>query len=153
MASKLTLTLYDYSLESSPAGFQGVNLTAGNLTAQFGLMDDLKAAVQGITLGTTIREVRVAVEQDSTKTQPVSAFAQREMKWLVRYIDTVNPNGNGTIEIPTPDLSLLDSNGVYMDVSAGTPGEDFVTAFEAFQRSRLGNTVTFVNAEFVGRNI
>lgn len=152
MASKLQLTFMDYSFEDSPATFEGVDMDAANITAQFGLMDDLRDAVIGISLGTLVKDARTAAVVDTARTRPTSPFAQRENKWLVRYLDTIDPAGNGTKEIPAPDLGELDASGAYLDL-AGTEGAAFVAAFQAFQRSRLGNTVTVESVQYVGRNL
>jgi hypothetical protein len=151
MASKLNITYLDYSLETSTAGFTGVTLTAGNFAAQAALMDTLVSATQAITLATKIKDSRIAVVTPFAETRPTSPYAQRESKWLLRYSDTVSPAGNGTIEVPASDLDLLDANGTHMDL-ASTEGAAFKAAFEAFQRSRLGNSVTLDSIEFVGRN-
>lgn len=152
MASELDVLYMDYSFENSPAGFRGVDLTAANFDAQNTLMDNLVGAVQAIILGTKIKDTRKATVEEFSKTRPASAFAQRELKWRVIYNDTVNPAGNGSLEMPTPDLQFLDANGTHLDL-ASTEGAAFVTAFEAYQRSKLGNTVEVQSVELVGRNI
>lgn len=152
MASELDLLYLDHSLEKSGAGFRGIDLTAGNIVAEFAKMDALVGALQAIVLGTKVKDTRKAAETTFTETRPVSAFAQREIKWLIRYTDNVTPNGNGTIEVPTADLQFVDGTGEYLDL-AGTEGAAFETAFNDYQRSRLGNAVTLVSVQFVGRNL
>jgi hypothetical protein len=152
MASEFDLLIMDYSFETSPVNFRGVDLTAANFDAQNGLMDDLYDAAIAIILGTRIKDTRKATVNEFAKTRPSSAFAQRELKWRVVYLDTVDPNGNGSLELPTPNLLFLDANGTHLDLSS-TEGAAFVAAFEAYQRSRLGNTVTVQSVELVGRNI
>lgn len=151
MAAKVNITYLDYSLETSTAGFTGVTMTAGNFAAQAALIDTLVSATQGITLATKVKDSRIAVVTEFAETRPTSPFAQRENKWLLRYTDTVDPNGNGKLEIPAPDLDLLDAAGTHLDLTS-TEGAAFKDAFEAYQRSRLGNTVTLDSAEYVGRN-
>lgn len=151
MASELDVTYLDYSREKSTAGFRGVDLNAGNFAAQQALMDALVSATQVIVLGTKVKDTRKAVVTTFTETRPVSPFAQRENKWLVRYTDNVTPSGNGTLEIPAPDLDFLDANGTHLDL-AGVEGAAWVAAFEAYQRSKLGNAVTVASVEYVGRN-
>ena len=151
MASKINLSIMDYFFEDSPTQWSGVDMNAGNITAQFGLMDDLRDAIIAVTLGTVVTETRTALVDENARTRPTSPFAQRELKWLVRFNDTVNPAGNGTREIPTPDLALLDASGEYMDLTS-TEGAALVAAIEAFHRSKLGNTVTVESIELVGRN-
>lgn len=151
MTSELSITYLDRSSETSAATFRGVDLTAGNFTAQMGLMDALVSATQAIVLGTKIKDARKAVVTTFTETQPTSPYAQRENKWLVRYTDNVSPIGNGSLEIPAPDLDFLNSEGTFLDLGT-TEGAAFETAFNAFQRSRLGNACTLVSVQYVGRN-
>lgn len=151
MASTFALTFLDRSSEKSTATFRGVSLTAGNFAAQAALMDALAAATVSITLGTKIKDERVAVVTTFAEVRPTNPFAQRENKWLLRFTDDVTPNGNGSMEIPAPDLGLLDDAGVYLDL-ASTEGAAFKAAFEDFEVSRLGNPVTLVSAQYVGRN-
>lgn len=152
MASKVQLLYMDYSYEESPVTLPGVDFTAGNIVTQFGLIDDFVDAINGVTLGTLVKDTRTAAVAEFTKTRPASPFAQREMKWLVRYTDDVTPNGDGTFEIPTPDLALLDAGGEFMDLTTAG-GLALIAAVEAYGRSRLGNAITLVSAEYVGRNI
>lgn len=152
MPSKLQVLVMDYSFEDSPVTLRGVDMNAGNIAAQFGLMDDVVNALAGVTLGTKVKDSRQAAVTEFARTRPVSQYAQRENKWLVRFLDTVNPNGNGSFEIPTPNLTLLDASGEYMDLGS-VEGAALVAAIEAFHRSSLGNTVTVENIEYVGRNI
>lgn len=152
MASRITVGILDYSLERSPVTLSGVDLTAGNFAAQAILMDDFVTAVDGVTLGTLSKDTRLASETSISDAQPASPFAQREMKWLVRYSDTVNPVGNGHFEVPTPDLALLDAQGEFMDLTLAA-AIAFVDAVEAYGRSRLGNAITVQSVEYVGRNI
>lgn len=152
MASKVQVQIMDYSFEDSPATVYGVDLNAGNIAAQFTLMDTLVGAIQGVILGTKVKDSRSAAVTEFARTRPTSPFAQRENKWLVRLLDTVDPAGNRTMEIPTPDLDLLDNTGEYMDLTS-TEGAALVDALEAFARSGLGNTVTVESIQYVGRNI
>jgi hypothetical protein len=151
MASELQVKYLDYSGEKSTATFRGVDLTAANFDAQNTLMDNLVGALQAVVLGTKIQDTRKSSVDDFTETRPASPYAQRENKWLFRYTDNVNPTGNGTLEVPTPNLTFLNTEGTFLDL-ASTEGAALKTAFEAFQRSRLGNTVTLVSAQYVGRN-
>jgi len=149
--SKVEVQFLDYSLERSTATFEGVEITAANFAAQKTLIDSLVGSLQAITLATKIKDSRTAVETKFTETRPTSPYAQRENKWLLRFTDNVNPTGNGSKEVPAPDLDLLNAEGTYLDLTS-TEGAAFKTDFEAFQRSRLGNAVTLVSAQYVGRN-
>lgn len=151
MTSKLVLSYVDYDEETSSVGVRGVDFTAANFDAQVALQDALVTAISGVTIANQYKTQRIAAAVETAKTLPTDPYAQRETKWLVRYTDNVNSNGDGSFEIPGADLSLLITNGKTMDVSAGA-GAAFVTAFEAYARSKLGNAVTFVSATHVGRN-
>lgn len=154
MSSNLVITYRDYSenpIERSSSTFTGVTLTEGNFTAQMTLMDNLVSATQAIVLGTKVKDARSASVTTFSETRPTSPFAQRENKWLLKYTDNVTPLGNGSIEIPCPDLDLLNTEGTALDLTS-TEGAAFKTAFEAYQRSRQGNAVTLVSAQYVGRN-
>jgi len=147
---KLNLTFVDYSSETSSVGIHFPDLTAGNYAAQIVLMDDLRDAINGVSLGNLQKDSRLAVEQRFAVGNAVNPFAQRELKWLVRCVDT---NGNAvTFEIPCADLALLSPNTDTLDVT--TPeGAAMVAAINAGARSNDGETVTFVEAVVVGRSI
>lgn len=152
MPSVLNLTYYDYSKENSSVSVRLADVTAANFDAQDGLMDDIVSAIQAVTLTTKIKDQRIFAVTEFAKTLPTSPYAQREAKWLVKYNDTVNPNGNGSFEIPGPDLSLLVEGEGVMDLTS-TEGAALVDALEAGMRSRLGNTITIAEIVHVGRNI
>jgi len=152
MPSKLNLSFVDYDDESSTASVRGATVTAGNFTAQDALFDAIVAAIDGVSIATLYKDQRILSEVETPKTLPTNAFAQRETKWLVRYTDDVDSNGDGSFEIPAADLSLLSANTPFMNLAAGA-GLALVTALEAGMVSRLGNAVTITNVVHVGRNI
>lgn len=152
MPSKLNLTYYDFSKESSSVGIRMADVNAGNFAAQTGLADDIVDAIQAVTLTTKIKDQRIHAETEFAKIKPASPYAQREAKWLVKYADTVTPNGDGSFEIPGPDLTLLASSGDVMDLTS-VEGAALVAALEAGMRSRAGNTITVTEIVHVGRNI
>lgn len=152
MRSKLVLSYYDYSKETSPVGVYGAEIDAANFDAQATLMDNLKAAIEAVTLCTLIKDTRTHSEETYPKTQPTSPYAQREAKWLVSYTDDADPVGDGSFEIPGPDLTLLvAADGQFMNLTAGA-GLALKTAIQAFYRSKLENTVTVTTIQHVGRN-
>jgi hypothetical protein len=88
---------------------------------------------------------------------PVSNFARRELKLLLRYQGDVTGD-IFTLEIPTPDLAALtmetgDANFVNL-ADAGVMAQ-FVTDFVALARSPVDDTetVTILSAQVVGRNL
>ena len=95
---------------------------------------------------------------------PSDPNAQVERKWQINYVDSLPffdapanaiPNeGFGKrfqVEIATADATLVLPNSEYMDLGAGTPGEDLVDAFEALARSPYGGTVSVTDVVLVGR--
>lgn len=150
MPGKLNMSFIDYSGEVSTVGVHFPTLTDVNFAAQNGLMDDLVAAIEGVSIGNLQKDARLAVETKFAVGNPANAFAQRELKWLVRCRDA-NGNPSG-FEIPCADLALLSPNTDKMDVSAGA-GLALVTAIEAGARSNDGEALTFVEAVVVGRSI
>lgn len=152
MTSKLSIKYLDASNEKTTSGFYGTTFTSANFDSQVGLQDALISAIDGITLGTLNQYTRQAAIVDGSSTPPANQFAQREVKWRVVYADDVTGK-EGEVEIGTADLALLVPGTELMDVSAGA-GLAFVTAFENYQKGpETGNDVTFLRAEFVGRNL
>lgn len=151
MASRFTLAVRDFSAEMSTVSLPGLDLTAANFDAQDGLWDTLQTAIDGIIVGVIGTRKLLAQDILVSGDLPISAFAQRELKWLVRY--TGNTTGKKySAEIPTPDAALILTGTDFMNIGVGA-GQTFVTAFEAVVRPQ-GETGTNVeNVVLVGRNI
>lgn len=152
MPSRLNLSFVDFDGETSTASVRGEVVTAGNFTAMDALSDAIVAAIDGVSVGTLYKDQRILSETETPKTLPALAWAQRETKWLVRYTDDVDSNGDGSFEIPAADLTLLLTGSKNLNIASGA-GLALVAALEAGMVSRLGNTVTIVNVVHVGRNI
>jgi len=150
-------TLQDYGTPGSGSGAEksswsvwGATLTAGNIAAQSGLASALWSAALDITVGS---EAATKLLASSTQSAVVNTnpLAQRENKWLVRYHDSASVKFS--VEIPTADLSLLDTGTEFLDLT-GTEAAAFVTAFEAVQNSPTGgNEVEVISIKHVGRNL
>lgn len=151
MPARLGLKFIDHGREKSTAEFRGVTLTAANFNAQVALQDALSAAVQDITLGNLNQLQRVVDQTDGTNAAPASQNAQRERKFLVSFEDNVNFRRH-TLELPTADNSLLIPNTDELNITAGA-GQAWKDAFEAFQLSPDGNSVTVLKVVHVGRNL
>jgi hypothetical protein len=150
MASKLTATTTDFSEETSTTSYEGVDLTAGNFAAQNGLMDDLIAAQQAIQVGLITQDARQAsVSQISGVI--ASPYAQRELKWLVSFEDSVTGLKH-SIEVPAPALSFLVTGSDLADMTA-TEIVDYIAALEAFYRVLGTNAVDVKTIRLVGRNL
>lgn len=154
--SRITQTLQDYGTPGSGSGAEKstwsvwtANLTAANFTAQQGLISALYTAALDLTLGSQAATSELAVSTQSS-VENTNPLAQRENKWLVRYHDTAGTKF--TVEIPTADLSLLDTGTEFLDLT-GTEAAAFKTAFEAVVRSPDDPTLTVTvdSIQFVGR--
>jgi len=154
--SRITQTLQDYGTPGSGSGAEKstwsvwtANLTAANFVAQQGLISALYTAVLDLTLGSQAATSELAVSTQSA-VENTNPLAQRENKWLVRYHDSAGTKF--TVEIPTADLSLLDTGTEFLDLT-GTEAAAFVTAFEGVVRSPDDPTLTVLvdSIQFVGR--
>ena len=153
MTSKMTLSYIDHDGEPSTVTVFGADATAGSFTALNGALDDLRDAIDAVTLLNRTKDERAMSVTETTAALPANGFAQREIKWLVSYTDNVNPVGDGSFEIPGADLSLLLAGSDEMNTGAGTPGEELVNQLELTRKSRLGNAITVSKIIHVGRNI
>lgn len=150
MASRFTLSVRDYSSELSTVSLPGLDLTAANFDAQDGLWDTLQTAIDGIIVGVIAARKLLAQDITVSADLPTNAFAQRELKWLVRYSDN---NGNlYTAEIPTPDATLILAGTDNMNIGVGA-GATFVTAFEAVVRPTGATSVDIQSVVLVGRKL
>ena len=113
----------------------------------------LHDAVEGFVIGSVgdgILQTDI-VKDAGTDAVPASAFAQRELRWLVSYVSSTNVAY--TREIACPDASLLGSGTDQLDLT-GTEAAAFVTAFEAVAKVKEGddyNTVSVTSIKLVGR--
>jgi len=151
MPVKAKFSGLDYSLEGTSTGVWMPVLSAANFTAQATAIAAIQAAIQGVSLIDYEGQEYPAMVEVRETIPPTSPFAQRESKWLVTMTDNVTLEIN-QFEIGGPDLVLLVAGTQLMDVSGGA-GAALVTALEANAQSKLGNSVTFVSAKHVGRNI
>lgn len=151
MTSQVTLGVTDFNGEKSSFGFHIPTLTSANFDASLTVVDGLIANVNGVTLEDVSRQIVKArdIPYGGASADP---NAQRELKWRVVYSDPTDPIGNGSFEIPCPDLSLLVAGTGEMNTSAGA-GATLVTGIEANMVSRLGNAIQVDRIYLVGRNI
>lgn len=153
MGSKLNLTFLDFDpKEKGTMSLEGLSLSAANYDAQVALHEALVTAVQAMTTMPIHKRQTVASEAILTSTRPTDPYAQREIKWLVRYHDNVTGQPL-TVSIPGADLSLLDPGSEILDLT-GTEAAAFVTAFQNYVRAGEGsdNAVIIDQILFVGRN-
>jgi len=154
--SRFAQTLQDYGTVGSKTGAEKSswgawvsNITAANIVAISGAISTLLTATLGITKGGQAASSVVASSSQSV-VNITDPLAQRENKWLVRYHDA--DGVKFTLEIPTADLSLLDTGSEFADLTV-TEFADFVTAFEAVVKSPDDPTLatTVDSIQFVGR--
>lgn len=153
MPTRNPIQITDYSDETSTFNVVSVTVNAGNLAAQQTLAADLVAAIDDLVIGEITKQEQCLVIYD-TPAIPTSPYAQREMKWQVRYVGDTSGK-TFRIEIPTPDITdNVVPNTDIADLTS-TDWAAFVTAFEDYARSPDNGTetVTVVGAHLVGRNI
>lgn len=151
MPSRVIFTVEDYSGESSSFGVEGIDVDSANYDAQQTEAIALSTAVANVSIGTLAERKFVASIANPESGQPASQYAQRELKWLVTYVDTVTGDLQQS-EIPCPDLTLLVAGTDLMNTAAGA-GAALKTAWDAFVQSKAGNAVSLTTARLVGRNI
>jgi len=154
--SSYSQTRLDFSSEKSNWSINTVDLTAANVVAQLALIATLKTTVDAIVLTQPVADKVVYTGSGTgSGTPPTDPLAQRENKWLVRYV------GDATfkvfsVEIPGADLTKLTTSPQTDFADLTDPDiAAFVTAFEAVVRSPDDptETVTVRNIQFVGRRL
>lgn len=112
----------------------------------------LNAGLTGMSLGTN-QKASVLLNRKiftGVNTPPSNKGAQRELRFLCRYTDTVTQK-EYSFSIPCADFDLTGNNTDMVDLSAG-PGLTLKTRFETHCVSELGNPVTLNSIELVGRS-
>lgn len=145
-------TLHDYDNEPTTFRVRIPEINAGNIADIVTKTANLGTAVNGITLG-ALENLRYGNETIAASGAAASAYAQRELKWLVRYRDTVLGDSY-RVTIGTADPTHLDPNA-RGQAQIGDAGDvdAFVTAFEDLVVSDAGNAVEVTSITLVGRNI
>lgn len=149
-----TVTLTDYSNEKSTVTINNGSITALTIAAFLTQFGALKDAIDDITKGVIVASSWVGDKDTLAATPPTDVFAQRELKWLVRYENVVSHKVY-TLEIPTADpTGRLQPQSDKADL-ANTEIAAFVTAFEAIGRSPENDVdgVNVLEVILVGRNL
>lgn len=167
------VTYVDHSNEKSTVGFNILNILSDDLAtitvaALQARVASLQATMSGISLGADVSHGFTVTFPDGG-TPPASALAQRENKWLVSYVDSLEyfdaptntiPNlGFGktfTLEIPTATLGAgtppqPPANSDEVDISL-EPFASFVTDLEDYHFSPYGGNITVTAIKYVGSN-
>ena len=148
--------LRDFSRETSTSQIFIGPITAITVAGLLTQIGTYRAAVDGITLGELAAETIVMDKTVLSADAPASAFAQRELKWLVRYHGATS-NKKFQLEIPTPDLTdpdILVPGTDFADLTFGVVST-WVTAFEALAKSPDDDTEDVIVDQIVlvGRNL
>lgn len=145
----------DFGKETSNVKIYNGAITAVSLPGFLTAFGNMRAALEGITLGIASQESWVGDITVISAASPTNQEAQREKKWLGRYHDTVTQK-KYTFEVPTADLTAvaLLANSDFADLAVA-PMSTFVTQFNAFARSPDSDTnaVVLDSMQFVGRNL
>lgn len=149
--SGVTITLKDYDDEKTTFSVPSPFLTALNFDAQTTALDALTAALDGIVSG-VIHKTSYGNDVHPNVAPPSDVWAQRELKWLVRY--TVNDTGEKrTMTIGTADTAVLNPNNKKVaHMGDGGPVDAFVAALEAYAWVD-SSFITVNEIVLVGRNI
>lgn len=150
--SSFSMTLVDYDGESTSFNVRVADLDALNFDAQDTLRTNFNASVNAITKGTIRRAGYQGNDIDSADA-PNDVWAQREIKWLVRYHDTVTGD-KFWVTIGTADTLYLNPNNKKVaHIGDAAVVDDFVAAWEAYVLSPDGNATAVDEIVLVGRNI
>lgn len=146
---RFSLTYLDHSKERSAFSVPIDDITDVNYAVQIAAADALRDAINNVTLGTLVKDERVASVVQNPATIPADPNAQRETKWAIRATDDVN--GKAVFyTLPTADLATQIPGQGIMD-----PGDALYTALvaaiEGFVKSSNGNDITVVEIVHVGR--
>lgn len=151
---KVVMKFQDFAGQTSNFDVNIVDLDAANYAAQDALIDALVSAMADITAGNiNTKTIQSEIEEIATG-KSSNPIARRELKWLIRYADTVTGEIE-TREIPTPqvdDSDLFESDGETINL-LDAEWVSFESAFEAVAKSNAGNAVTFLGGKLVGRNL
>ncbi len=150
---KYTRLMRDYDGEPTSLSLPSAQLTAANFDAQVVLNVALGAAIMGICISPAVEKIEYGNSIVTPVTASTNPLCQRENRWLVRYHDAVTGDKK-TATIGCADLTKLDPNNRgYAEIGDGAAVDAFVTAFEAFVLTDLGNAVEIDSIQFVGANL
>lgn len=122
----------------------------GNSAAQN--VGELRLAVAAVSLLNFTQHTVTTERYPESGTLPADAFAQRELKLLVQYVDDVTGE-RGTLTIPGPDLDILAQAGTdVVDHTSNAAAIALTTAIETYAASKDGNAISVIGMRIVGRN-
>lgn len=150
------VTLMDKSKERSTVSFNLATLVSDgtNYPALTAARDALVAAIDGVTEGIIQEQALVAARERLTNVIPTTGH--RERKLLVRYQD------NDTLKVYTMEIPCIDDDAFtfaagtdFVDLNASSPPAAQTALLVALNdnlMSPLGNDITVISMESVGRN-
>lgn len=144
-----SLTFADYSREKSTTTVNTLSLA--DETAYNTAKTAFTNALDAVTNGTLQKDVSSLITPISAL-YPTQQGAAREVKIYVRMQDDVTGKVYG-FSIPTFDVSTvtMQQNSDFIDMTIA-PATTLKSAIEDFVSSPVGNAVTVVSMEYVGRN-
>lgn len=154
---RFVLRYGDYDSEVSTVTFPTDVLTAGNFDQEATDRLALQNALADVVIGKLLQTTAVATTSPHGVGGSANPLAQRELKALVHYYDSITFE-RATLEIPCPDLSKQNPDYPGLFYLAGAANnhadwETFVTAFATLTPGPGGNTAVVERIESVGRNI
>jgi len=151
--AKATISITDFSQESSSFGYSAAEFTSGNIVAQTALHQALIDATEDMSIGHVSKAQVASVLLDDYGV-PTTPYAQRELKALVTYQGVTSGN-LFQVEIPAPALiGNLVAGTDSFDLTA-TDVAAWVTAFVGVAKAPddLTDSVIVLSMRLVGRNI
>jgi hypothetical protein len=151
-AGTWNIAVIDYDGEIGTIRLHASVITVANFAAQDAGRTTVLSMLGQMTTG-TISQNTWGNRYSLSVTKPSSPAAQRELKWIVRYHDTVLQR-KLTAEIPCANTARLDPHdrGNAFIGDAGLV-DAFKTVFEAFIKSPQGNAVVIDEITLVGRRV
>lgn len=145
----------DASNESANTGMKVEDLAADGLNwpSLLAGLATVQSAIDGVCDGSAFQEGVTAFFDKLTNIVPTDD-SRRETKWLVTYEDDVT-FALHWFTFPCSDWTNCARAGTtdFWDLENGTPQQDaLVLAVENHAKSALGNNVTVISVEDVGRN-
>ena len=147
--SEVRLHYADYGGEISGVRIPIAAINVGNFAAMETKITTLAAAIDAIVLGLRVKTERLARIATFEQAMPASPFAQREVKWRVKYHRNTTFK-KGSLEVPTADLAKLSPDSNERALMTDSDIAAFVAAFEAGVQAG-GEAVTIDDMYFVPR--
>lgn len=144
-SGELSGTMFNFApIEDDGSNVDSLFTSVGNA------YDVLKLVYIDLTWCNLTRSIASIIVDESSPTLPSNAAAQRELAARFTYIDTVT-GSKYTFSIPGPQSTIIQAGTDEISL-ANLAVAAFVTAFELYCLSPVGNPVEVQAARLVGRN-